>query len=71
MVELEFSYEFFHRPLLLVHVILKYLDLSFEADVFLAISVNLDLKLDGILVQLLLFFNVVAIGCLNLDLYSV
>ena len=50
MGQLELRYEFLHGSLLLGHVIFKDLDLGFEADVLLPIRVDLDLKLNRILI---------------------
>ena len=66
--ELELCNELFHCPLLLAHIILKYLDLGLEPNVLLPIGISLYLELDRIFIKLLLLFDVIAIGRFHLQL---
>ena len=50
---------------------LKDLYLSLQAHVLLAVSVDLDLQLDGVFVKLLLLLDVVAIRSLHFNLNGV
>jgi hypothetical protein len=58
---LKLRYELFHSSFLLPHVILEYFDLSLEPHIFLSVGIELDLELYGILIKLLLLFDVVAV----------
>ena len=71
MIKLELCDEFFHGALLLVHVVLKDLNLRLQAHVLLAVSVDLDLQFDGIFIELLFLLYVVTIWSLHFDLYGV
>lgn len=64
LIDLELGDKLLHGTLLLVHVILEDLDFGLQADVLLTISINLNLQLDGILIELLLFFDVATVGSL-------
>lgn len=68
LIQLELCDEFFHSALLLVHVVLKDLYLRLQAHVLLAVSVDLDLQLDGVFIELLFLLYVVTIWSLHFDL---